>query len=162
MQTKGSYGTDWERDRERVKYRMRMRIYHSCHVQERICTMEDQDELVDQVVQGKDPKDRQVKKVLVCLGDRRREVTFCSGSGGDTKALLDAVAEVFADILGSGDNPAAQLILQTKNEDWAGEFVDAEDEIPHKSVVRAIKMGRFGEEVVGPQEEVRLFLWDIM
>ena len=64
---------------------------------------------------------------------------------------------MFADVLGSGDNPAAQLIRQTKNEDWAGEFVDVEDEIPHKSVVRAIKMGRFGE-VVGPQEEVRLVL----
>lgn len=81
------------------------------------------------------------KKVLVYFGERR-EVTFFGGSGkeGDIVPLLDAVVQVFADVLPS-ENPTQQLILQTKNEDWHGEFVDAEGEIPDKSVVRVVRIG---------------------
>lgn len=81
------------------------------------------------------------KKVLVIFEERRREVTFFGRSAkeGDIAPLLDAIGQVFADLLPS-ETPTHQLILQTKNEDWNGEFVDAEGEIPDKSVVKVVRI----------------------
>lgn len=115
--------------------------------------------------QAKDPEESQTppKKVLVCFGERRREVTFSSGGGkeGDISSLLDAVAKVFADVLPAED-PTHQLILQKKNEDWDGEFIDAVGEIPDKSVVRAVRMGGSSEGLgceTRVQGEVSYLLW---
>ena len=114
--------------------------------------------------QAKDPEESRTppKKVLVCLRERR-EVTFSSGGGkeGDISSLLDAVAKVFADVLPAED-PTHQLILQKKNEDWDGEFIDAVGEIPDKSVVRAVRMGGSSEGLgceTRVQGEVSYLLW---
>ena len=106
--------------------------------------------------EAKDLEDFQppLKKVLVCFEERKREVAFSSGSEkeGDVSSLLDAIAKVFADVL-PAENPTHQLILQIKNEDWDGEFLDAEGQIPDKSVVRAVRMGGSSE---GLGREARL------
>ena len=68
---------------------------------------------------------------------------------------------MFADVL-STEDPTYQLILQKKNEDWDGEFIDAVGEIPDKSVVRAVWMGGSSEGVgceTRVQGEVSYLLW---
>lgn len=99
-----------------------------------------------------------VKKVLVCFGERKREVIFASETetaGGDVKAVLEAVGEVFADIFDSSDNPTRDLILQVKNEAWNGEFLDVKGEIPDGAVLRAFTMKQV-ESAAGTQAEVSL------
>ena len=54
--------------------------------------------------------------------------------------LLNAVVQVFADVL-PFENITQLLILQMKNDDWHGEFLDAEGEIPDKYVVRIVRIG---------------------
>lgn len=70
---------------------------------------------MEEHVQVKDPQESQAhrKRVLVCFGERKREVTFSSEGGkeGNITALLDAVANVFADVLPS-ENPMQQQILK--------------------------------------------------
>lgn len=81
------------------------------------------------------------KTVLVCLGERKREVTFCSRNDeNDRKTLLEETLKVYGDVLGStssGQNP--DLNLQLKREEWEGQFVDivGMKSIPDKSVLRA-------------------------
>ena len=79
------------------------------------------------------------KTVLVCLGEHRRDVCFdCdSDATNERKKLQEAVAEVFRDVLPEG---ASELLLQVKNESWAGEFVDLghDSMVPNSSVLRAV------------------------
>lgn len=85
----------------------------------------------------------QPKKVLVCLGENRREVMF----SGNAKDLLEGVVEVFSDILSAQKISASQLVLQLKNEDWGGDFLDIDKvtaEIPDKSVIKVVKMSQLG------------------
>ena len=73
----------------------------------------------------------------MCSSDleRKRGVAFIDdGEGFGT--LLDAIRETFSDVL--GDRRDEQLLLQVKNEEWSGQFVDVAGEVPNKSVVRAV------------------------
>ena len=75
-----------------------------------------------------------LKKVLVCLGDRKREVIF-------TTDIMGAVRSSFSDILPAAhDGRPAKFILQLKNEEWGGDFLDVADEseVPDRSVLKVI------------------------
>ena len=75
-----------------------------------------------------------VKKVLVCLGDRKREVIF-------TADIMGAVRSSFSDVLlAAHDGRPAKFILQLKNEEWGGDFLDVADEseVPDRSVLKVI------------------------
>ena len=65
------------------------------------------------------------KTVLVCLGERKREVTFCSRNDeNDRKTLLEETLKVYGDVLGSissGQNP--DLNLQLKREECRGNLL---------------------------------------
>ena len=79
------------------------------------------------------------KTVLVCFGERKRPVTYTMDERKSEKeSLLSAVNEVFADVEGIGDD--AEHLVQVKNEQWGGEFVDLKDEekIPDRAVVRVV------------------------
>ncbi len=82
------------------------------------------------------------KTVLVCLGERKREVSFEFSSDNiedsEVKALLTQLGEVFSDVLSADKIRLDQLVLQYKNEDWNGEFIDAMGPICNKSVIRAV------------------------
>ena len=61
-----------------------------------------------------------MKEVLVCLGERKRGVSFASGDPDEEReALLQAIVEAFVDMKIRDD-----LVLQLKSEEWGGEFVD--------------------------------------
>ena len=80
-----------------------------------------------------------VKKVLVCLGERKREISFISKDDApDGNSLLKEAVKAFHDVL--DDEKAARLLLQLKNEDWDGDYVDVVGvmSIPDKSVLKAI------------------------
>ena len=80
------------------------------------------------------------KKVLVCLGDRKREVSFLSKDDEpDGKNLLKETVKVFSDVLVE-ENDKDSLVLQLKNEEWDGDFIDVVSmmSIPDKSVLKAI------------------------
>ena len=49
------------------------------------------------------------KTVPVCLGERKRAVTFRSGGGNEVESLLESVKEVYKDVLG---DKCEQLLLQ--------------------------------------------------
>lgn len=70
------------------------------------------------------------KKVLVKFGDHCRPVQFT----GDHDELVLKTKEEFA------LNQQEDLLLQIKDEDWGGEFIDlsASDEIPDKSVLKLV------------------------
>ncbi len=72
-----------------------------------------------------------VKSVLISFGERRREVTF---SGG-VESLYAQTNHVFGDVL----QEKRINVLQLKNEEWEGQFVDIKQEtvVPDKSVLRA-------------------------
>lgn len=72
------------------------------------------------------------KVVLVCLGKRKWEVAFIDDGEG-LNTLLDAIRETFSDVFGD-----EQLLLQVKNEEWSGEFVDVTGDVPDKSVLKVI------------------------
>ena len=77
------------------------------------------------------------KEALVCFGERKRRVVFSSTDpGGEVAALVAAAKETFGGIL----NAETELVVQLKNEDWAGEFVDVEGSvtIPDHSVVKLV------------------------
>ncbi len=69
--------------------------------------------------------------VLVSFGERRREITF----SGEVESLYEQANDVFGDVLqGKRLN-----VLQLKNEEWEGQFVDIKLDtvVPDKSVLRA-------------------------
>ncbi|XP_064391762.1 uncharacterized protein LOC135339554 isoform X2 [Halichondria panicea] len=73
------------------------------------------------------------KKVLVCFGERKREVSF-SSEGGNGE-LLKQTQLVFRDI-----DQNKNLVLQLKSEEWDGLFLDVTDNVSvaDKSVLRAV------------------------
>ena len=77
------------------------------------------------------------KTVLVCIGERKRPVHFSASDIDETSALMLAIREVFQDIIAED----TEIVLQMKDEEWAGEFVDIQSgnaTIPDKSVVRVV------------------------
>ena len=97
------------------------------------------------------------KTVLVCFGERKREVTFSSESekeGADLEALLDEVKKVFDDVLAPEGITNKQLILQTKSEEWCGEFLDSRGQISDKSVVKVVLNKQIGEGGSGIKQDV--------
>ena len=77
-----------------------------------------------------------MKEVLVCLGERKRGVSFASGDPDEEReALLQAIVEAFVDVKIRDD-----LVLQLKSEEWGGEFVDlkANQEIPDRAVLKVV------------------------
>lgn len=87
------------------------------------------------------------KKVLVCLGERKREVVFAD-DGEDMKPLLDAIRDVFSDVLGDNSN---ELILQVKHEEWSGKFVDLTGRVPDRSGLKAVLVAPSHDQP-GPSE----------
>ena len=80
------------------------------------------------------------KTVLVYFWDRRRPVTFSSGNE-ETSSLICAFKETFADALGGEKETGTPLevLLQMKDEDWGGEFVDIQGgTVPDRAVVKAL------------------------
>ena len=84
---------------------------------------------------------------------RGRKTTFFHKDGKEGIILLqlDTVSKVFAHIL-VFENPT----LQTKNEDWGGEVVDAEGEIQDWSTMRAINCRVYCRITEGLHCEMRL------
>ena len=80
------------------------------------------------------------KCVLVCLGERKREVAFM-GDKEDAKKershFIAAIKKTFSDI---GLESFDSFVLQVKDENWAGEFVDigSDDRVGHKCVVKVV------------------------
>ncbi len=74
------------------------------------------------------------KTVLVCLGERKRESLVLHLIM--KKMLKLELGKVFCDVL-SADK--IRLVLQYKNEDWSGEFIDAMGSISDKSVLLCVK-----------------------
>lgn len=77
------------------------------------------------------------KHVLVCLGERRREVVFNSNGNiaEEKKSLLIALREAYNDV--SQLHEDAEIVLQVKSEAWGGEFIDIKEEmIMDKSVIK--------------------------
>ena len=63
------------------------------------------------------------KTVLVSFRDNKRPVTFISDNRvTETDSLIYAFKETCADVL--GDENIHEVLLQIKDEDWDGEFVD--------------------------------------
>ena len=61
------------------------------------------------------------KAVLVCRGERKKPVSFSSdGTPGERQALHAAIRVAYG-----GSHPAAESpVIQMKNEQWDGSFVD--------------------------------------
>ncbi len=82
----------------------------------------------------------EVKNVLVCIGERKRAVSFPvqTSPKAELQALLTAIANVFEDVI---PKATAHLALQLKNEKWGGEFLDVVEGgvIPDKSVLRVFQ-----------------------
>ena len=78
------------------------------------------------------------KKVLVCLGKRRRAVVFMSEhSKPDKDIIIKRIKEEFNDCLDKRD----ELLLQVKSEEWPDEWVDLRDnEVQDKTIVKAEKI----------------------
>ena len=79
------------------------------------------------------------KKVLLCLGKRKRAVSFNSDeSESDKSVLTKKVREEFSDIL---EKDQTEIIIQVKkfNEEW-NDWVDLKDnvDVPDKSVLQVI------------------------
>ncbi len=74
------------------------------------------------------------KSVLVCLGDRKREVSLSR----EWKAFMEALHCTFADVLPGSSS--GKLIVQIKSRNWEGEFVDLpqNSQITHHSVLRIV------------------------
>lgn len=75
------------------------------------------------------------KKVLICLGDRKRELSF----NGNNWELNRQAKLLFSDVLSSQEH---EMILQLKSEDWDGQFLDINEQtiIHDKSVLRAVEV----------------------
>ena len=94
----------------------------------------------------------EIKTVLLCLGDRKREVAFASKDGRE--ALTRAVREVFNDVLSDDDDSDGQLLLEIKNEEWNGEFVDLVSEVPDRSVLKVVVVKSASDDKPGPSHAV--------
>lgn len=79
------------------------------------------------------------KTILVSFRDRKRPVTFTSGNK-ETSSLICAFKETFADVLGEeSENTSPDVLLQVKDEDWGGEYVDIlGDTVQDRAVVKAL------------------------
>ena len=87
------------------------------------------------------------KSVLVCLGERKREVSFVTGHG-ELETFTTAVRKVYSDVLVQGDET---VVFQLKREEWGGEFTDLEGEtVPDRAVIRAVVV----HEQAGSSKEV--------
>ena len=84
------------------------------------------------------------KKVLVCLGERKREVVFVDDGEDVRKALLGAIRQVFSDVI---DNDSNELLLEVKHEEWSGEFVDLTGTVIDRSVVKAVLVAPSSDEI---------------
>ena len=79
------------------------------------------------------------KRVLVCLGERKRGTTFEDPGSPEEKrkVLVDAIRKAYADV------PSKLLqddfVLQLKDETW-GEFIDckADEHVPNRGVLRIV------------------------
>ncbi len=72
------------------------------------------------------------KSVLVCLGERKREVSFaCHSSYQELEALSVAVRDVYSDVLKGEED----LIFQVKGKEWNGEFIDICGPVPDRAVL---------------------------
>ena len=78
------------------------------------------------------------KTVLVAFRDNKRPVTFISDNREtETDSLICAFKETFADVL--GDESIHEVLLQIKDEDWGGEFVDLQgDSVSDRAVVKVL------------------------
>lgn len=77
------------------------------------------------------------KKVLLCLGKRKRAVSFNSDkSESDKSVLTKKVREEFGDIL---EEDQTEIIIQVKDEEW-NDWVDLKDgaDVPEKSVIQVL------------------------
>ena len=75
------------------------------------------------------------KTVLVQLGERVRPVVIAPGDGDDVARATVATCTVFRDVL----SPADEIVLQLKDEEWGGIFIDKlQGDIPSQSVLKAV------------------------
>ena len=77
------------------------------------------------------------KTVLCCLRERRQEVTYRKEDGkAELLTLTEAVRSVFSDVIAE----SSRFILQNKNENWEGEFLDIQEaeSIPNHAVIRVV------------------------
>jgi predicted membrane GTPase involved in stress response len=78
-------------------------------------------------------------RILVCLGERRREVAYIPNKDPKKErcSLVAAIRTTFRDV---GFETVGEVVLQMKSEDWGGEFVDlgVEDRVVHKSVINIV------------------------
>ena len=72
----------------------------------------------------------------VCIGEQKRPVTYTvDGTIKERKALLAAAKQVYADV--TSLEVESDIVVQVKNEQWEGEFVDlGDEEIPDRGVLR--------------------------
>ena len=64
--------------------------------------------------------DMDQKTVLVQLGERARTLVFAGGDGDDVARATEATRAKYSDVL----RPAEEIVLQLKDEEWGGIFVD--------------------------------------
>ena len=77
------------------------------------------------------------KRVLVKLGDSNRPVSFLSDGENDQDVLKEEIRKIYRDEIPE----TSSFILQIKDEEWGGEFVDispSQTEIPSKSILKVI------------------------
>ena len=74
----------------------------------------------------------ETKQVLVRLGVHSRVVRFCS-----MEDLVPSIRTSFAGVSELAST-SAQLVIQLKDEEWGGEFVDLREdqEVPNRSVLK--------------------------
>ena len=80
------------------------------------------------------------KKVLLCLGKRKRAVSFHSDeTESDKSCLTKKVREEFGDVLEKLNTMQTEIIIQVKNEEW-NEWVGLVDntDVPDKSDLQII------------------------
>ncbi len=79
------------------------------------------------------------KTVLVCLGERKRSISFPSSNPYlERLTLIEGIQNTFSDVLAGPSTGSPTFFLQVKSEEWDGEFLDLkeEDVIWGRSVIR--------------------------
>ncbi len=73
------------------------------------------------------------KQVLVRFGAHSWVVRFCS-----QEDLVPSIRTAFADVSAEASQASAKLVVQLKDEQWGGEFVDLREgqEVPDHTVLR--------------------------
>ena len=92
------------------------------------------------------PREGQKKSVLVCVGERKRTVSWTVRDGeGDLDVLVEAVKAAYNDVY--SPSPDEHLVLQIKSEDWNGEFVDLSSDaaIPDRSVLKVVQVSWYAQ-----------------